>query len=1139
MGLALGQAYFGVSSNTGGKARLNIGHNGGGALTIEANNVFTSIVPMIMGVTASEIISGGSYTTGPFATYPARLHITSSNGDGAAVFAASSSTQPTLRLSQYGTSDTFIVEDETRPDTTPFVIKNDGKVGVGTTTPSAKLEVIGNISASAGITGSFSGSYYGNGSNLTNLTGAASSFPNFDTDVRARLSGTYPIIYNTSSGEISFGGIADLIYTAGNITGSGTSGNPIGIKPNSIFDTITASVGFSGSGANITNVDALTLGGLTSQKYAKTGSNIFNGDQQITGNVLVSGYISASAGLTGSFSGSYYGDGSQLTNLTGAASSFPNFITDVRNQISGTSPIIYDNLTGEISLGAIPNAVFDTVTASIGFSGSGANITNVDALTLGGLGSQDYATTASNIFNGNQTITGNIETSGYVSSSTGFYGNGLNLTNLSGSQFTTWSNDVRNVFIAGSGISISASNGQYVITSSGGTGGGGLSTVNTSGSITGSGEVGNEVRLKNAIQITTVTSSYYTGSWAQISTITASSINAANIETNHISASVLTASHGYVNYIDFNRTPPADATVYNPGRIRYSANTGDLLYDVDVSPFNINLGQQTVLKVKNGGGTTLNKGQVVRIGGAVGNNPLAVTASWGNDATSADTLGLVMGTIAVNEFGYVILEGVLSGVNTNGYSEGSMFYLSSSGNYTNTKPPTPYHEVRLGQVLRANTANGSVFVKIQNGYELDELHDVTAPTPANGDLLVYNTNAQNQWINAKTLSGSYTVLGELTASDLRTSGNIYTNVVYGVVTNALTCSVLVGLTRDNVAFKTEDNTFVSGNIFQKVTQFQSAITGTSALFTGDVTIQGTASIGKLTTVAQDSIVVGTKYITIMSGASTHVDLNGAGILFGSGSTDPTTGVQNSVASIIYNKGNAPTNYFSDYIEIFPGLRVSGSLTSSGDAYFLGSVSASVGLTGSFSGSGAAISGISINNITNFTSSVRALFTGSSGITITNGTASLEQSISISSLTASAGIIGDGSSLTNVSAQNSIFILTSPLTSSLIGLNNIVAFSGSYLCNADKTDDRKSNAIGIVTKISGTTYTITTGGEVTVNGAEAVPLIGQGGKLVYVGTTGACTDYDSIGSGENITQIGIKSINSGKVLLQPRIFGVKS
>jgi hypothetical protein len=49
---------------------------------------------------------------------------------------------------------------------------------------------------------------------------------------------------------------------------------------------------------------------------------------------------------------------------------------------------------------------------------------------------------------------------------------------------------------------------------------------------------------------------------------------------------------------------------------------------------------------------------------------------------------------------------------------------------------------------------GSIEVKIQNGYELDELHDVLITSAANGDILVYDSATQ-LWKNTKTLNGTY------------------------------------------------------------------------------------------------------------------------------------------------------------------------------------------------------------------------------------------------------------------------------------------------------------------------------------------------------------------------------------------------
>jgi hypothetical protein len=48
-----------------------------------------------------------------------------------------------VRITQTGSGNAFIVEDDNNPDTTPFVIDNTGEVGIGTTTPTRQLTVSG------------------------------------------------------------------------------------------------------------------------------------------------------------------------------------------------------------------------------------------------------------------------------------------------------------------------------------------------------------------------------------------------------------------------------------------------------------------------------------------------------------------------------------------------------------------------------------------------------------------------------------------------------------------------------------------------------------------------------------------------------------------------------------------------------------------------------------------------------------------------------------------------------------------------------------------------------------------------------------------------------------------------------------
>jgi len=166
--------------------------------------------------------------------------------------------------------------------------------------------------------------------------------------------------------------------------------------------------------------------------------------------------------------------------------------------------------------------------------------------------------------------------------------------------------------------------------------------------------------------------------------------------------------------------------------------------------------------VTNAESVTITKGQPVYAFGGTGDRLRVKLAYNTSDATSAQTVGLVMSSsIAANQKGFIIVSGLLDGLSilpTSTYADGDAIYLgATAGSITNVKPVAPNHMVYLGFVTTAsNGSAGRMYVRVQNGYELQELHNVAITTPANGQVLQYES-ATSLWKNATPSSGALTV----------------------------------------------------------------------------------------------------------------------------------------------------------------------------------------------------------------------------------------------------------------------------------------------------------------------------------------------------------------------------------------------
>jgi hypothetical protein len=282
-----------------------------------------------------------------------------------------------------------------------------------------------------------------------------------------------------------------------------------------------------------------------------------------------------------------------------------------------------------------------------------------------------------------------------------------------------------------------------------------------------------------------------TASWAQNS-LTASYVNPL-YQNVIITGSVYLATSS----IYFSGSSAASRLVWN--------NTDGTL-DLGLKGGNVTLqiGQEEVIRVVNKTGANLLESEykAIRIrradeGGAQGQRLAVVLAQANNDPNSVDTLGLVTENIDVNQEGFITTSGLVRGIDTTGtlqgetWADGDVLYLSptTAGAITKIKPQSPQHSVTIGYVVYAHQNNGIIFVKVDNGYEIDELHNVRITTASltSGQLLVRSgSNNSGVWINSNQLTGSYGLTGSLSFVNGGVTGSLFGTASWA--TNALTAS---------------------------------------------------------------------------------------------------------------------------------------------------------------------------------------------------------------------------------------------------------------------------------------------------------------------------------------------------------------
>lgn len=193
------------------------------------------------------------------------------------------------------------------------------------------------------------------------------------------------------------------------------------------------------------------------------------------------------------------------------------------------------------------------------------------------------------------------------------------------------------------------------------------------------------------------------------------------------------------------------------GTLSWDDTDGTLQLGLKGGNVSLQVGQESVQLVKHADNSGLTNGKVVYLVGSSGSNLTVRYARANNESTSANTFGVMTEDATGGNKAFCTTFGLVHNINTSNLTEGGMVWLSkdTAGAMTAVRPTAPNNGVEVGFCVTKHATNGVIFVTVQNGYELDELHNVYVPSPTNGQVLTYNTT-NTRWEAATVADQSAT-----------------------------------------------------------------------------------------------------------------------------------------------------------------------------------------------------------------------------------------------------------------------------------------------------------------------------------------------------------------------------------------------
>lgn len=215
-----------------------------------------------------------------------------------------------------------------------------------------------------------------------------------------------------------------------------------------------------------------------------------------------------------------------------------------------------------------------------------------------------------------------------------------------------------------------------------------------------------------------------------------------------------------VDYLDF-RTSQNPAM--QPGRAAWNGDDGTLNVGL-LGGSVLQLGQEVTFYAKNTSGTAIANGTPCMFTGTVGaSGHLEFGPAVSDGSVSAEyMMGVATQDIAHNAWGYITSFGLVRGWNTSGapygetWADGDLLYFdpATPGTWTNVRPSAPAIKAPVAVVVNAATGgSGTAFVRMRTDMIMGGLHDVHAPSPASGHILIYDA-VQARWESATITAGS-------------------------------------------------------------------------------------------------------------------------------------------------------------------------------------------------------------------------------------------------------------------------------------------------------------------------------------------------------------------------------------------------